>query len=481
MPEAERNTKPAVQELPGRPILMLGAFDLGQLGYRCNEFTISGSATSYRLLHPPGADGRWDAEADRSAAYRTRLVVVRPDDPAKFNGTVLVEWLNVTAGQDTPADWMVTHRQILRGGYAYVAVSAQRVGIEGGAAAMPGAPGVSLKKADPARYGSLAHPGDAWSYDIYSQTAEALKAEHAGGLLGALVPRRVVSIGESQSAAFLVTYLNAVDPLARVYDGFFVHSRFGGASGIDGTAMSFGTNGPTYVRFRRDLRVPVLCLITETDLLGGGIPGYQGAREPGTNDKLSVWELAGAAHADGYQFTGAFMDSGLLSHEELARIFVPASTLPGLQLGGPYNAGMPHHYVAQAALAALSAWIETGVAPTSTPQLKLASHAAGAAATGLEIDADGLALGGVRTPWVDVPTMRLAGYGNSGGFLAAIAGLSEPFSQARLEELYPRGKAEYLRRFAASLDRTIAEGHLLGEDRTEILDIAAINFGVGAR
>ena len=92
------------------------------------------------------------------------------------------------------------------------------------------------------------------------------------------------------------------------------------------------------------------------------------------------------------------------------------------------------------------------------------------------IDANGLALGGVRTPWVDVPTMRLTGYGNSGGFLAAIAGISEPFSKAKLEELYPHGKAEYLGRFAAALDRAIAEGHLLREDRQEILDIAAINF-----
>lgn len=480
MPAAAHAEKRSIAPLAGQPVLMLGSFDLGQLGYHSEEFTVAGSATSYRMIAGPTADGNWDIVPDKAAPYKTRVVVVRPDDPLKFNGVVLVEWLNVTAGQDTAADWMVVHREILRRGYAYVAVSAQRVGIEGGAAAMPGAPGMSLKKADPARYGSLSHPGDAWSYDIYSQVAQALKAKDASGLLGPLVARKVLSIAESQSAAFQVTYINAVDCLARVYDGFFVHSRFGGASGIDGTAMRAGSDGPAYVKFRRDPRVPVLGLITETDLLGGGIPGYSGARQP-DNDTLRVWELAGAAHADGYQFTGAFVDSGLLPHAELARVFVPTESLPGFQLAKPYNAGMPQHYAAEAALAALTSWVETGTPPISTRRLELTSDSSHAGEEHLAVDANGLALGGVRTPWVDVPTMRLAGYGNSGGFVAAIAGVSEPFSKVQLEKLYPGGKAEYLTLFAIALHRAIAEGHLLREDWQEILDIAGINYGSPCR
>ena len=37
-------------------------------------------------------------------------------------------------------------------------------------------------------------------------------------LLGPLRPERLIAMGESQSAAFLVTYVNAVDPAARVYE-----------------------------------------------------------------------------------------------------------------------------------------------------------------------------------------------------------------------------------------------------------------------
>ena len=77
----------------------------------------------------------------------------------KFNGTVLVEWLNVSGGIDAPAVWMMAHREIARAGYAYVAVSAQKVGVDGGQT-ITGID-MSLKKQDPERYSDLSHPGDA--------------------------------------------------------------------------------------------------------------------------------------------------------------------------------------------------------------------------------------------------------------------------------------------------------------------------------
>ena len=67
-----------------------------------------------------------------TAPYATRIVVVRPTNPSKFNGTVVVEWLNVSAGADASPDWNAVHRELIRSGYAYVGVSAQKVGVEGG-------------------------------------------------------------------------------------------------------------------------------------------------------------------------------------------------------------------------------------------------------------------------------------------------------------------------------------------------------------
>ena len=65
------------------------------------------------------------------ARYRTRILVVRPGDPARFNGTVLLNWQNVSAGIEggAPAG------RDLRG-YAWVGVSAQEVGLYGFPAGM---------------------------------------------------------------------------------------------------------------------------------------------------------------------------------------------------------------------------------------------------------------------------------------------------------------------------------------------------------
>jgi hypothetical protein len=465
-----------VAAVPGKPALLLGAYDLASLGYQADEFFISGTASSYRLAALATSDGHWTASTAATAPYATRIVAIRPSDPAKFNGTVLVEWFNVTAGQDTPADWMVAHREMVRKGFAYVGVSAQKVGVEGGDAIMASG-GASLKKANPTRYAALSHPGDAFSYDIFSQAGAVLKQPGAGGVLGPLLPKRVLGIGESQSAAFLTTYVNAVDPIAKVYDGFMIHSRFGSSAALDGTRMSDGPAAmPADVRFRSDLRVPVLTVITETDMMGGRLPGYHAAQQPDTNH-LRVWQIAGAAHADNYLFGGAFTDSGSKTSAQLAHIFVPTDTAPGGKLAKPFNPGMPHHYVTEAALAALDSWVRTGKPPASATKFVLASGGKAGETPSLALDANGIAKGAIRTPWTDVPTIRLAGYGNSGSFLAMLVGVGEPFDAATLAKLYPGGKKEYLTRFETSLDAAIKAGHILPEDRQEILDIAAINYG----
>jgi len=229
---------PKVNAIPGKPALLLSGFDLEPLGYSTEEFFVSGTAQSYALPGGQTPDGHWQATAAQTAPYVTRIVVVRPSDAHKFNGTVVVEWLNVSAGTDATPDWNTAHREIMREGYAYVAVSAQKVGVDGG----PSMGGMSsmavpLKKANPERYGALSHPGDAYSYDMYSQAGRLLREPKASGVLGPLVPKRVIAMGESQSAVFLTTYVNAVDPLAKVYDGYLIHSRFGAPSRLDGGSM----------------------------------------------------------------------------------------------------------------------------------------------------------------------------------------------------------------------------------------------------
>ena len=267
-----------------------------EYGYVEEEFFVSGTATAFAPTAALGADGVWPvAEAGRGD-FRTRILVRRPADPAAFDGTVVVEWLNVSAGRDSDPDFGLLHPELLAHGSAWVGVSAQRSSLEGGGLLeIPGVPALALaplKVWDPERYGSLRHPGDAFSYDVFSQVGRLVWARGAGNdPLGGLRPEHVVAVGESQSAFRLVTYVNAVHPNAGVFDGFLIHSRSGAGAPLADTPEA---NPPSGTRIRDDLDVPVLQFQTETDLVR---LGFAAARQPDTTNVMT-WEVAGTAHAD---------------------------------------------------------------------------------------------------------------------------------------------------------------------------------------
>ena len=445
-------TDPVITAVPGQPNLLTGAYDLASVGYRADEFFVAGTARSYQ---PPA-----------TADYTTRIVVLRPLDDADWNGTAIVEWLNVSGGVDAPAVWLMAHREIARAGYAYVVVSAQRVGIEGGLSLVGDA---SLKKLDPQRYSELSHPGDAYAYDIFSQVGRAV---HAGAVDG-LAPQFVLAAGESQSATFLTTYVNDVDAEVAVFDGFLIHSRFGSAAPLDGTSLldESGTFHSVPVPFRPDLRVPVLTVITETDLVGARLLGYRHARVPDA-DHLRVWEIPGSAHADNYTIRVGFIDNGAAPLDQIVAAYTPTNDLLGQQLPHFINFGPQHHYVLQAAVAQLHDWVRTGQPAPSAPPIDLT----GGDDAEIVLDANGIATGGLRTPWVDVPTARTSGASSDDNVLLAIFGSGEPFDAETLTTLYPGGRAEYLERFAAALDTAIAAGFVLAADRAEIVELAAASF-----
>lgn len=214
----------------GSPLLLgTTLFDLAEVGYEQVEFFIGGTATAYTSAEPLSSDGAWTVTPGATAPYKSRLLVYRPIDPKQFKGTVLVEWFNVSGGLEAGPDWIAGHTEMVREGMIWVGVSAQYRGVEGGSG---GLLNVALKTSNPARYGSLSHPGDSFSYDIYSQAGQALRLPPETNPLGDADIKRVIAIGESQSAFRLTTYINAVHPLAQVYDGYLVHSRGGAAEAL---------------------------------------------------------------------------------------------------------------------------------------------------------------------------------------------------------------------------------------------------------
>jgi hypothetical protein len=461
---------PSTTPLPGKPGWVFNAEDPISLGYSFEEFTIAGNARSFEPVGALGGDGEWKVRPAGLSPYKTRVVVMKPIDATRFNGTVVVEWLNVTGGLDVPVEWMNAHRELTRSGYAYVAISAQKVGIDGGIS-RGGGGDMYLKKADPARYAALNHPGDAYSYDIYSDVARVLRSSQRSTLLGKLVPQQILAIGESQAAFYLATYVNAIDPLAKVYDGFFVHSRSAIVAPLDSSSMFAGS--PEYyrraVRLRSKPRVPVLQVNTETDVLAlANHLGFYAARQP-DGARLRTWEIAGTAHADNYLNGAAFVDTSTAPVEKLAAAWAPRPAMQG-DPSKRMNNGPHHHYIAEAAIDRLDAWVKSGRAPAQGAPIRITAGDPPKLVT----DSNGNALGGVRSPWMDVPTSLLTGDPRDAS--SELTGRVEPFSAEKLAALYPGGKEEYLRKFAASLDRAISDGFILAADRAEILKLAALGF-----
>lgn len=80
-----------------------------------------------------------------------------------------------------------------------------------------------LRPAGPKGTSRLRGEPNAYSFDILSQFGVAPRSSCAA--LGGSPARVVLAGGESQSAALLTSYINAVHAGADVFDGFFVNSR----------------------------------------------------------------------------------------------------------------------------------------------------------------------------------------------------------------------------------------------------------------
>ncbi|HEX5144433.1 MAG TPA: alpha/beta hydrolase domain-containing protein, partial [Mycobacterium sp.] len=126
-------------------------------------------------------------------------------------------------------------------------------------------------------------------------------------------------------------------------------------------------------------------------------------------------------------------------------------------------------------LAGLHDWVRTGQPMPAAPPLQLAD----ADPPELAVDASGIALGGVRTPWVEVPIAVTRGRGSDQTELSFIFGSGEPFDATELAHRYPGGRDDYLQLFAAALDTAIGAGHICASDRAEILELAGATFGRG--
>jgi hypothetical protein len=419
---------------------------LGKLmpeSYVEEEFFVSGLATAYKALGTWGSDGKWvKVPAKTGQPYKTRILVERPKDPAKFNGTVWVEWMNTTLGSDQADDFYYAHNQMAASGAIYVGVSAQKGGVD------------NLVDSDEERYGSLSvGEDDALSYDIFSQVGRAVRSNPE--VLGGLKPEKLYANGGSQSAMRLVTYANAWQNTDKVFDGILPHSRLTFATAGDG-----GLIGPLNAKIRTDISVPVFMLESESDVGPGYLTGivdddWAKVRQPNQGN-VHTWEVAGASHGDHYLLATAtgitFIDA-----DQLGEI---------LGCGGPVST-FPFRYAANAGFAAFDRWVRTGERIPSAPPIEMDGIVPAR-------DENGNAKGGVRLPDLDVPVAQYTGgplLPESGNVFCGLLGRTFPFSAEKLQELYPTHD-DYVAKYTAKADAALAAGFMTQFDHDSAIAAA---------
>ncbi len=412
---------------------------LGDYGYVEQEFKYSGNAFAWDTSGPSDQTGTRVTTGgpadDGKYPYKTRMIVRRPADPADFNGTVIVEWQNVTAQFDLEANWYGDPEYLLKNGYAYVAVSAQRVGVN------------FLRTWDPGRYGDLdvsARDGstetitnDALSYDIYSAAIKSL-LDGGNGVdpLGPLAkPDTVIASGESQSGSRLSTYYNKIQPVHDVVDAFLI-------------TVSTGV-------LRDDTPTPAIRVLSETE---NRIP----RTEPDAAN-YRQWEVAGGSHLPRMAFENfqkpIERDTGLTLSASCVKYPLSRVQWP---------------YVVNSAYEHLVDWANGGAAPPIAPR---GEYQAAPADSNNQLERDdlGIAKGGIRLPEMDVPVRLNTGVNSAdpggGGIFSAfcvLLGSSEDLTNAVLKQRYDDW-GTYIDEVKAKAEDVADQGFILDQDVPRLL------------
>ena len=404
-------------------------FDLADYGYVEEEFFIEGTANRYDT--PTGATGTIISSGH---PYRTRIVVRRPEHPNKFNGVVVLEWQNVSGGFELDAHWAPSWDHLVENGYAWVGVSAQRVGVHGFGFGIPSIEN-GLIDWSPLRYGTLdvtvggTITDDSLSYDIYAQAAQAVRYPSGIDPMAGLEVELVLAVGASQSAGRLSVYHNSIHPLHQVMDGYYL--LVGGAG------------------LRTDLDVKVFQYLSETDLLGGP------DRRIADSAVFRGWEVTGTGHSS---YISELYRGPLEIRDLVVRPFPPAVCAL------PTFTRTPSNYVINQQYDLLVDWVENGVAPPTAPKLEFESVDPPVMAR----DEHGIALGGLRLSDVAVPTALNHGL-NFGGRFCGLYGHHIPFDDDLLRELYPN-HGKYVSAVSQSANANRKAGYitLKGKQETKV-------------
>lgn len=425
--------------------------NLPAYGYMEEEYFISGTANVYD----------WDSDGnvkvrDLDAPYTTRIVVRRPIDPKRFSGTVWADMLSPARGYDFPEQWGYSNYYLMDHGDVSVGITMFPMTIR------------ALRKFDPKRYATMMmanpeHPlqpcpaaGNNYDYemepglrwDIVSQVGTLLRSNFPSRPLADLKVERMFLY--AQTGGDLQAYIPAFHSLARledgkpIWDGYFMKDG-GGPTALNQCGQRVPTGAPQ--RMIRNIGVPVIRLLVEDMVLG-----IYDARRPDSdepNDRYRLYEVPGATHSDGTSVFNWLPSLKTLQelNSEVVTPFWPFtfSCTPRVGLND-----YPVHYLVAGAMRNLDEWVKNGTPPPRADLIEVVNGGTPSAA--IVRDQFGNALGGVRSPYVDVPAATY--YENFKD--CQNMGYDIPFNWAKMQELYETAD-NFHAKFDAAVDKMVSE------------------------
>jgi hypothetical protein len=360
------------------------------------------------------------------APYKTRIVVRKPKDDARFNGLILAESMHPSGNP-----WVFHFTQVY-------AMTTGVIGLE----VLTTTP-AGLAAANQARYQDLVVPNGATN-EILAQVGALIKSDHKDNPMLSLALRKMILAGSSASAAVAQNYLANAHMAQRlagmkpIYDGFMPTSANGQIPAID---------------------VPTILVPTMREAFAGN-----GTAQP-DNDKLRVYEFAGMAHIDS-RIAGAYYPDPCKA---------PISRYP---LGSEMAV----------ALDKLFTWVDKGVAPPHADRYYVDFNPDNKQQVDRDkgsqfaLDEFGNVRGGIRNPYVDVPVKsfhvpdeaasprisnphytiatRRTGGADPDAQLCGLANFEIPMSKEQLKKLY-KNPQDYAKKVAQRYEELVKQGWAL--------------------
>jgi hypothetical protein len=461
--------------------------DLSQIGYVEEEYLVSGFANVYDF----DADSKVVVKTPH-APYTTRILVRRPASPQKFSGTVVVELLNPTAMYDLDFQWQFANEYFIEHGDAWVGITSKPVTAQ------------ALKTFDPRRYAAVSWanplPADQTCpnpvsflpdstpatengliWDIASQVGALLKSEAEHNPLKGFPVKMAFLTGYSQTGGYVVTYVNFIRPLPDalgpngrpVYDGYLIGDGDGLLIPLNQCSAPIMPGDPRFIIKPRP--EPVISVVSQ--VLWTGM-GADRADSNSPKDRYRRYEIAGASHIN--------MRAVSLwpKPEDMIKAGITAPPPNCTQFATYGMTDFPSEYFMRGTFANLDTWARSNIAPPKVRRIKVEPVPEGSKPTWppsvpVKLDKYGNAVGGIRSPYLDVPTGTYYAHSTpanpddpASGLFCSLVGYKVPFTKDLLMKLYPTHD-RYVKKVNAQVDKLVRARLITPSDGQRIKNEAA--------